>query len=207
MLFVGRCVICSRPGESPCTTCRAAFEGAPIALAVPGAASAIARYPYDGELRRALLALKYANARATAGYFARELAGLLDRAQPPPVLVSWVPTSPARRRERGFDQAEIIARRLGRELGLPVRALLRRRPGPAQTGRSRLERRVGPAFEPLVPVRVPLLLIDDVATTLATATTAVASLPGCAIHVRTVAATVKRAQPGRGLPGNRPERC
>lgn len=192
MLFAVRCTLCSAPGRSPCEGCARTFDGSPIVLAVQGAASAMARYPYDGELRRALLALKYANARASAGFFAAELAGLVDRA---PAVVSFVPTSAARRRQRGFDQAELIARQLARRLGVPARALLRRMPGPAQTGRSRAERRKGPRFQALGgPRHHSVLLIDDVATTLATASAAASTLAqlGAVVHVRTVAATPRR---------------
>jgi predicted amidophosphoribosyltransferase len=81
-------------------------------------------------------------------------------------VVTWVPTTSARRRERGFDQAELLARAVARELRVPCRELVRRRAGPVQTGRSALDRRRGPVIElrvDTVPRRV--LLIDDVVTT------------------------------------------
>ena len=69
------------------------------------------------------------------------LAGVSGR-----VVVSWAPTTPARRRARGFDQAEVLARAVARTTRLPCRGLLRRLPGPPQTGLPASERRRGPRF-------------------------------------------------------------
>jgi predicted amidophosphoribosyltransferase len=96
-------------------------------------------------------------------------------------VVTWAPTTPARRRERGFDHAELLARRVACRLGVPARALLRRAPGTPQTGLSGATRRRGPAFSararaasPIVPAFV--VLVDDVATTGATLRSAAAVL-------------------------------
>ena len=88
----------------------------------------------------------------------------------------------ARRGDRGFDQAEQLARRVARRLGLPCPSLLRRRPGSPQTGRSHTERqRDGPQFHVVDgPGRRappgPVLLVDDVITTGATLGAAAAAL-------------------------------
>ena len=78
-------------------------------------------------------------------------------------------------RERGFDQAALLAREVGARLGLPCRRLLRRDGGPPQTGRSLTERQVGPLLSALVPIRASdVLLVDDVVTTGSTMSAAVA---------------------------------
>lgn len=83
-----------------------------------------------------------------------------------------VPLHPARRRERGYNQAEAIAAALGRHSGVPVRAgaLTRPRATTTQTRLGREERRgnLEGAFACPDPGAVQgsrLLLVDDVFTT------------------------------------------
>lgn len=122
---------------------------------------------YDGPAREVVAQLKYRNVRSPVGWLAVGVAGLLlpDEVD----LVTWAPTTDARRRRRGFDHAELLARRVARERALPCRSLLSRSAGVPQTGRSSAERRSGPAFVPrrrLDGLRVAV--IDDVVTTGAT---------------------------------------
>jgi len=124
---------------------------------------------YDGPARELVARLKYRNARSSLDWLATGLAELVWAADQP-TAVTWAPTTSARRRQRGFDQAELLARRLARRLALPCPRLLQRLPGQPQTGRSLADRRVGPVFAP-VGRRAPVgavLLVDDVVTTGAT---------------------------------------
>jgi predicted amidophosphoribosyltransferase len=82
--------------------------------------------------------------------------------------VTWAPTSAARRRERGFDQARLLARAVARRLHRPCRALLMRQPGPPQTGRPRRDRLAGPRFSVTRNPPRRVLVVDDVVTTGAT---------------------------------------
>jgi predicted amidophosphoribosyltransferase len=87
--------------------------------------------------------------------------------------ITWVPLHPARRRHRGYNQAELLGRELAGLCGLPTASgLVRVRDTPPQVGLDRLRRRanVEGAFGWQGPElgRRSLLLIDDVATTGAT---------------------------------------
>ena len=142
---------------------------------------------YEGPGREIVARLKYRNARAVVPWLAQRMAA--GARAPAVAVVSWVPTTPARRRHRGFDQARVLAVAVARRLHLPCRALLRRH-GPAQTGRTRVQRLAGPAFE-LAVRRVPagVLLVDDVVTTGATLAAAAERLrAGGAIDVFAVVA-------------------
>jgi ComF family protein len=122
----------------------------------------------------AIQRLKYARRRALADALGHLLAERYPFA-PDAVLVP-VPLHITRLRERGFNQAVLLARRLGRARGLPVasRALVRLRATHAQPGLGATARRrnLAGAFalRPGIAVaRRPVVLVDDVLTTGATA--------------------------------------
>jgi len=80
-------------------------------------------------------------------------------------LIIPVPLHPSRERERGFNQAELLATRLGRPV---ARRLLRRRKNTqSQTGLSRNQRKrnLAAAFETRGEVKGTVIVVDDVYTT------------------------------------------
>lgn len=123
---------------------------------------------YSGTGRELVARLKYRNARSAVAWLAAGMAELVDADEID--VVTWVPTTPSRRRQRGFDQGRVLATAVAHRLHRPCRSLLRRREGPPQTGRSRLQRLHGPDLVVRTwrspPPRV--LLVDDVVTTGAT---------------------------------------
>lgn len=122
---------------------------------------------YEGSAREVVAQLKYRNTRSPVGWLAAGIAGLVEPGEVQ--VVTWAPTTSARRRQRGFDQAELLARRVARELGLPCRSLLCRNGGEAQTGRTSIERWHGPSFRPSRRLAgVAVAVVDDVVTTGAT---------------------------------------
>ena len=174
VLLPTACPVCARTGPAPCHACRGALRAPPLLPAPPGLAGLSAVMAYEGVGREIVARLKYRNARCVVPWLAERMAAAAGAWAAD--AVSWVPTTPARRRSRGFDQARLLAMAVSRRLGLPCRALLRRR-GPPQTGRSRAQRLAGPAFEVAVgsvPPRV--LLVDDVVTTGATLAAAAGQL-------------------------------
>lgn len=83
----------------------------------------VALMDYDSVSRKILSDLKYQNRRDNADYVAAEMALRLSeniRAMEPDALIP-VPVHPRRRRVRGFNQAELLAKRLGERLEIPVR--------------------------------------------------------------------------------------
>lgn len=126
---------------------------------------------FDGTAREAIHALKFEGQHAIAGLLSRLLA---LRALPEVTLVIPVPLHSARRRERGYDQCVLLARRTAKILGLPceARALTRVRRTKQQAllpdPEERL-RNVDGAFKVRADVEgATVLLIDDVSTTGAT---------------------------------------
>ena len=132
---------------------------------------------YEGAGRELLARLKYRNGRSVVPWLAEGMAGLVIADGASVDAVTWAPTSRARRRQRGFDQAEVLGRAVARRLGVPCPSLLLRAGGVPQTGRSREERRRGPAFAARHGVAgARLLLVDDVVTSGATLTAAATAL-------------------------------
>lgn len=127
----------------------------------------VAAMPFDGVARQVLLNLKYRNHRAVAGALAAHLVRCWSPGEVH--VVTWAPTSGARARGRGFDQAELLARAVARQLGVPCRRMLYRSHGLPQTGRSRQDRLQGPGYRGRPARRgLRVLLVDDVVTTGAT---------------------------------------
>ena len=143
--------------------------------------------PYEGSLRVVIHELTYRGRRRVARRLAEELLsrGSLAVAIGADALVP-VPLHPRRLRERGFNQAELLAREVGRAIGLPVwsRVLVRRRDTAPQTGLSAAARcaNVANAFVVRSGGRVAgqtLVLVDDVTTTGATVLACAARLREC----------------------------
>lgn len=135
--------------------------------------------PYQGELRQAILEFKYRGRRSLArplGYLlARVVAG--EPLYGKPQLLVPVPMALPRLRERAFNQSELLARELGRLLGIKVvdKVLIKVRNTPAQAGLNRHARLLNlqGSFELVDILAVAgrdVLLVDDVLTTGATAT-------------------------------------
>jgi predicted amidophosphoribosyltransferase len=144
----------------------------------PGIDRLVVAFAYEGVARELVARVKYRNARAAVAWLADAMVERLGR-EPPVDVVTWAPTTPARRRARGFDHAELLARAVGRRRGIPVRGLLLRAPGPVQTGARRAERRCGPQLRARSAVNGrSVLLVDDVVTTGATLTAAAGALRG-----------------------------
>jgi ComF family protein len=160
--FCQRCAEPLAPGKSLCRSC----AGRPFSCRLLRAA-----YLYRGPAASLVLGFKYRGRRAAARDAGRWMAGHWRRF---PELSGYdtlvpVPLHPRRLRERGYNQAELLAEGLSSGIGLPVMDLLERgRDTRPQWDLAKEERRrnlLG-AFRAKRQARgLSLLLVDDVCTT------------------------------------------
>jgi ComF family protein len=206
------CAGCGREGDALCFECRPSLDvrldaepGVPIGLPAdipPPLLQLEWCAPFTGVTRRALHALKYDGERRLAPLLGAAVARRWARAGAAGDALVPVPASPDRVRERGYDQAALIATAASGRLGLPVvDALARTRSTTAQFDLDRVARRsnLGGAFrisdiETAARIRGRwIVLVDDVVTTGATlAACATTLLDAGAIAVSAVAVARER---------------
>jgi ComF family protein len=166
-----------RPTDTPlCGECR---------LRPPVFAYARAGARYGDVAREALHALKFKGRRELAGPLADLIVegGTTRLPKGRPDLLVPVPLHPRRHRERGFNQASLLARRLGQAWGVPVRddVLARVVATASQTALEATARRsnVRNAFRLRRPEMVAgrhVIVVDDILTTGATLSECVLTL-------------------------------
>ena len=139
LVFPPRCLVCHQPGIPLCDDCCRDFPrvlppicqlcGEPIGdpglcwrcrhtpLAIDGIRSVVL---FEHGARQAIHQFKYRDRQALALPLARLMAEYW-RANPMPAdLITSVPLHPARQRERGYNQADLLAQAVGRVIGIPV---------------------------------------------------------------------------------------
>ena len=184
LLLPPACAGCGRPGGLLCDACRGRLQ-APFdprdrflvadAGVVIGDALlvAMAAFAYDGPMRRALAALKYTGVSRLAPILAAasvpRLRALLELSGPATLVP--VPVHRERLRERGYNQAGLLARELGRLASLTVEDCLdRSRPTTKQhrLNRAARLRNLRGAFTVDAAPPATVVLVDDIITTTAT---------------------------------------
>ena len=195
LLFPPKCILCSRLLQHQetdlCKTCRLeapTCSGRKKSITFVMDWTAV--YYYEGTVRESLLRYKFggrqhyaaAYGRLLAARISEELHGEFD-------LLTYVPVSTRRRLRRGYDQVLLLAKAVGRELGIvPVPVLQKVRHNAAQSSLHGPEQRhanVLGAYRVSKPERLVgrrVLLLDDIITTGAT-------LSECARVLRTAGAS------------------
>lgn len=133
---------------------------------------------YHGAVKELIRVLKFKRGRSAAGVGAQLILQQLPR-NVGIDMVTAVPISPARYRERGYNQSEQIAKIISQQLGVPYRSTLMRSSSAHQVGRGRGERlaAIRGSFKLIRSVDGQrILVIDDVLTTGATLAECAATL-------------------------------
>lgn len=178
LLYPTKCILCRRemPPGIP-TICPECQETMPSAKGFRRKgdffSDCVSALRYEGDVRLAVQRYKFQDAQIYHIAFGELLAeriyedldGRFD-------MLSYVPLARDRKRDRGYDQVELIAKNAAKRLGLPLVPLLKKRKGVgAQSLTSSPEERranIAGAYRVIDPAAVSgkrILIIDDVITT------------------------------------------
>lgn len=132
LIFPPKCPFCTRilenPRETLCPNCQPKLPWLTHKAAlrrVEFTAGCCSPLLYKEQVRKCIHRYKFTHVRAYAKPLGTLMAQCVrDHGEITPDVVTWVPLSRKRLRERGFDQARELAQVVGRELGIPVQALL-----------------------------------------------------------------------------------
>ncbi len=183
LIFPPRCPFCNSPVDrapsAPCPKCRQAdfwLEGAQVVT--PGTAflRCVCAGWYRGALRESMRRFKFQDHPDYAKAYGPVLARIIRDYLPGSYdLITWVPVSPATLKERGYDQARLLAEETAKALATQAVPLL------AKTGKNKAQsslaqgsqrwKNVAGVYSVPDPAAVAgqrILLIDDILTTGAT---------------------------------------
>jgi len=218
-LFPPRCPFCAEllplRASPPCDACRDALPRASGVLygRLPNVDGLIAPLLYEGAAREALTGLKFRRRFSAVAPLAALMAeavsleicrgGLWPSAglQCMPLLVTWAPLSGAKLRERGFDQALLLANGMCRHLGWPkpVRLLKKHTQRAVQSSLTNDDERRANASGLYGMIRSGrvmgkrVLLVDDICTSGATLSECAGVLLGAgAVSVTAVVAARRK---------------
>lgn len=177
LLYPAKCPFCGRVlergEEGACAACLEELPRAERGKAVEGCEICLSPLRYQDGVREGVHRYKFEGGQIHAAVFGGLMARCLSEQWDKPVdFITWAPLHPKRRRKRGYDQAELLARRVGELSGIPVRPTLEKiRAAGAQSHlqdaaarRANVEGayRALPGLD-LTGMRV--VLVDDVVTT------------------------------------------
>ena len=202
LFLESNCPLCQRPtSQEFCQDCTKQMQSCQLRHSTwwEGQLPVFAWGMYGGTLKHAIAALKYQNqpqlARPLGDWLAR--AWLNSQLASQSLIVVPIPLHSNKQKQRGYNQASLLAQSFCDSTGLPLQnnGLERIRETEAQFGLSVLEReknlamafRLGSGFRRHHPAS-PVLLLDDVYTTGATARSAVQTLQRHGIQVYGLAA-------------------
>ena len=179
-LFPPKCPFCGKlleKGAVLCPDCRRDLpwlSGTGAKKKLELTAGCVSSLRYQERVRAAIHDFKFHNAPARGRPMGLLVARCVQDHDLTADLVSWPSLSKKRLRQRGYDQAQLLAKTVGKELGLPVARTLGKEDRPAQSGlEGEAERRANilGAYTAVNARQLrgkTVLLVDDVVTTGAT---------------------------------------
>ena len=186
LLFPARCLFCgalvppeeNHPLRNVCEACEKERLQTPLLrrYSLPGAGEAgfsvFSAAAYEGGFRKTLYRFKFRGEKSLSKPLGKLLAETARQTGQSFDGVAWVPMTKAKKRKRGYDQSELLAREAAKTLGLPCLPLLEKRKETEtqhQLPRRQRLSNVKNSYEARPEARgKALLLVDDIVTTGAT---------------------------------------
>lgn len=204
LLFPPKCPFCGsllEKGDLLCPRCQRELpwlQGGAAERAVELTGGCVSAVLLNDRAEEGVYAFKFHGKSARSGTFGLLIAQCVRDHGLTADLVSWPPLSPERLRKRGYDQAQLLAERVGALLDLPVVRTLEKEDRPAQSSLGAVQRRANllGAYTALEPEHFrgrSVLLVDDVLTTGATLSECAKTLRLAGAE-RVVCATLARAR-------------
>jgi len=174
------CRCCGGPNDGfldICNDCLKAEGGRPWSLAVTA-------FPFAGNARTAIHCYKYRRRTSLAPFLSRRMVQAWQQSGGGfmPDVITYIPLYFLRFLQRGYNQSQILAQMIGKQLDIPCRTLLRRQRRTHQQASLSREQRIANMNNAFAPCNIEqtegqnILLVDDVFTTGTTLTAAAKAL-------------------------------
>lgn len=180
LLFPRKCAFCRRLTQNGAVICPRCRENLPYTNYAarqdfPHLDGCYSPLYYSDEVRQSLLRYKFGGLRMYAAVYGEFLAKCIDENRISCDSIAWVPLSRRRLRQRGYDQARLLAEDLSKRLSIPCLPALRKvrnNPRQSATGNADKRRRNVKGVYAVLPEAdlggKTILLVDDIVTTGAT---------------------------------------
>lgn len=173
ILLPKTCVACGREGKYICEKCSLFLSEAPTISMTGGLEELVSAWEYEGLIKKVIFKIKYDGMFDAIDELVERAFEVREPYIPEDTTITFVPLFKKKEMQRGFNQAELIAKKVGEITSRKVLSLLEKiKDTPSQTELNKEERivNVKDSFQRKKGVSCynNILLIDDVWTSGAT---------------------------------------
>jgi len=173
ILLPKTCVACGKEGKYICEKCSLFLSEAPTVFMAGGLEELVSAWEYEGVIKNIIFKIKYDGMFDAIDELVEKAFGIREPYVPEDTIITFVPIFKKKEKRRGFNQAELIAKKVGEITGREVSPLLEKiKDTPSQTELNKEERiaNVKDSFQRKEGMNCynNVLLVDDVWTSGAT---------------------------------------
>ncbi|MBL7142200.1 MAG: ComF family protein [Candidatus Pacebacteria bacterium] len=176
ILLPRTCVACGKEGKYICEKCGLFLSEAPNVFMAGGLEEVVSAWEYEGLIKNIIFKIKYESMFDAINELVAKAFEIREPYIPEDTTITFVPMFKKKEKRRGFNQAELIAKKVGEITGREVLSLVEKiKDTPSQTKLSKKERiiNVKDSFALFRPglnksLTKDVLLVDDVWTSGAT---------------------------------------